>query len=265
MKKVLSNVVMAVVLLLSICVMSIDEINSELDRWGGKCNEYHCDVYYQADDSVFDKIEVSGCDEYSCRLIGFNSSVMVLKKYNISLIPYNGLNVHLDINGHITPDLSPYRFVKETIAYIENNESMSYRKGEEGNYFKSDKYISNRDVIKPGRYQYNDLIIYVYSKAYAEDFVTDNIQFSYSQLNNSDTTQIKCIGCELNDACFDYGSRLNKSYCSKDEIFKPQKDIKGMCRMNHECESYLCFSSRCTRRVLIPFLVALEKIKGLFK
>lgn len=272
MKKNISNLIIIAILILSFTAYS----NNTLNQNGLECcdvlnledynkgNCIDCNVYNQTEPKILKKV-VSECNEYNCRLIGFNSSVTVYDNYIISLHPTNDRSVRLNINGHITPDLSPNKFIKETPKNLEDNESMGYRKGEEGNYFKSDKYISKRDVILPGKYQYKNIEIYAYSKSYGKDSIANDIRFSFSKIQNNDTEKIKCIGCEVNDACYDFKTRWNKTYCSNEEIFKPQKELKEICSRNHECGSYLCFSNKCTRRTLAPFILAWNKIRSLFK
>ena len=64
-----------------------------------------------------------------------------------------------------------------------------------------------------------------------------------------------CLGCLLNDKCYEFNERKQGKYCLSDKAWTVQKAFNETCSNNFECRSNLCVESQCTKPNIISFIV----------
>jgi len=74
---------------------------------------------------------------------------------------------------------------------------------------------------------------------------TQKESFSNSEnTTSSGNTTPSCNGCALGGKCYDFGYRINDTYCSTNG-FVNQSTQDSVCQNNFECSSNLCINSQC--------------------
>jgi len=112
-------------------------------------------------------------------------------------------NVKLNINGHITPNLYPIKLEPGNISE-DISDVGEFREDEEGKYYKSDKYISERSILYPGAYKYENLILKIDGSAYSDEYESyvgkNKVRFSYFIDDNTNCTDgFKQLGCKIKE------------------------------------------------------------------
>ena len=80
--------------------------------------------------------------------------------------------------------------------------------------------------------------------------------------NTTETQEIICNGCALENKCYPLGYRKSGKYCSDNNQFIDYKTSKVSCDNNFECSSNVCVNSECISERLIQRI--LDWFKKLF-
>ena len=88
------------------------------------------------------------------------------------------------------------------------------------------------------------IILYKYFPETVIHYPTNVTTTNQTQTNLTNENKGMCVGCSLDDNCYQIGHRKSGNYCSEED-FVEQKKGDESCENNFECVSNSCLDSKC--------------------